>query len=327
MDDYIEDRLERAETNFRIAEIDDLTTQYWARKGYQRLQEVQEYIKETQPKTLEELNEKINKLEKDIENGKKEIKKLKDKLEVMNEEKEKLEQRIEKGNKYKDRVKSGDVNELSNLKEDLKAAKDEIDNDSTDQSKLNKLEGKIENINEDIKKLNKQISNIENIEKAEKRIEELQEKEETLSNKYEDLEKELYDTEKYIHTKIDMVESDVNDLFEITKFKLFEEQVNGAIKETCKALKDGVPYSDMNTGSQYQVGIDIINVLSDYYNFNAPVFIDNRERIAKLPKIESQTIHLIMSPQRKEMEIVDLSNKSADEIVEEEGGIKEESLF
>ncbi|MNN94222.1 hypothetical protein D3C81_2128090 [compost metagenome] len=90
------------------------------------------------------------------------------------------------------------------------------------------------------------------------------------------------------------------------KFKLFETQVNGGINECCEALIDGVPFSNANTASQYNAGLDIINALSSFYDVQAPIFIDNRESVNNLIDTDSQIVNLIVStdkPIRIESEV------------------------
>jgi hypothetical protein len=98
----------------------------------------------------------------------------------------------------------------------------------------------------------------------------------------------------------------VNDRFELVTFKLFETQVNGGETPTCKALINGVPFSDANTASKINAGVDIINVLCDYYKVTAPIFIDNRESVTKLIDSDSQIINLVVDPSKKKLKVKSL---------------------
>ena len=86
-------------------------------------------------------------------------------------------------------------------------------------------------------------------------------------------------------------------------FRLFETQINGAEIPSCTALVNGVPFSDANTASKINAGVDIINTLSNHYGVNAPVFIDNRESVVKLIESESQIINLIVSEKDKDLRV------------------------
>ena len=86
----------------------------------------------------------------------------------------------------------------------------------------------------------------------------------------------------------------------MVKFKLFNNLVNGGLEECCEPLVNGVPFSsNLNTAAKINAGVDIINTLSDYYNFYAPIFIDNRESVNDLIETESQVINLIVSKDKE----------------------------
>lgn len=91
------------------------------------------------------------------------------------------------------------------------------------------------------------------------------------------------------------MENSINNKFKYVSFKLFDTQVNGGLNETCEALINGVPFSNANTASQINAGLDIINALSSHYSVQAPIFIDNRESVNKLIDTDSQIINLIVS--------------------------------
>lgn len=135
------------------------------------------------------------------------------------------------------------------------------------------------------------------IEAADKRMLELQTEEKNLSQQIANVEKEQFVIENFIKAKVDALENVVNSKFKFVKFKMFEEQINGGIRETCEAMVNGVPYSDVNTASKINAGLDIINVLSEFYGINAPIFVDNAESVHTLIETESQMIKLIVSEQ------------------------------
>lgn len=157
------------------------------------------------------------------------------------------------------------------------------------------LKARKSEFNTQIDQLKKQLNNQEIINKADARISELmsqqQQYAEDLSN-YEGIEALIQDFTRF---KVDMIEKRVNGLFEFVRFKLFDTQVNGQIVETCTPTVDGVPYSDLNNAMRINAGIDIINALSKYHNAFAPIWIDNRESVNKIPETKSQVINLIVS--------------------------------
>jgi len=141
------------------------------------------------------------------------------------------------------------------------------------------------------------------IEVAEKRILELKNEEKILSQQIANVEKEQFVIENFIKAKVDALENIVNSKFKYVKFKMFEEQINGGLRETCEATVNGVPYSDVNTASKINAGLDIINVLSEHYQITAPIFIDNAESVHTLIEMESQVIRLVVNEMSKSLDV------------------------
>jgi DNA repair exonuclease SbcCD ATPase subunit len=141
-------------------------------------------------------------------------------------------------------------------------------------------------------------------EKSRARIEELEGQEKKLAAEYERLESELYLIEQFIVAKVGMLESQINSKFKLAKFTLFETQINGGIAECCHTTYKGVKFNHgLNSGARIQVGLDIINTLSDYYGFRAPIFIDNKESVTSLPDSDSQLISLVVDPAYKKLTV------------------------
>lgn len=182
---------------------------------------------------------------------------------------------------------------------ELDAVKDTIEEvPSVDTSELVEKRKEIVSIIDNIKaKLQTKLQ----IEVADKRMLELQNEEKNLSQQIANVEKEQFVIENFIKAKVDALENVVNSKFNYVKFKMFEEQINGGLRETCEAMVNGVPYSDVNTASKINAGLDIINVLSEFYGINAPIFVDNAESVHTLIDTESQMIKLIVSEQHKEL--------------------------
>jgi hypothetical protein len=115
----------------------------------------------------------------------------------------------------------------------------------------------------------------------------------------------MYLTEQFIRTKVNLLESKINSRFKLARFKLFDQQINGGLTECCETLYGGVPYSGgLNNGARINVGLDIINTLSEHYGFTAPIFIDNAEAVTQLIDTRGQQIRLIVSEQDKALRIV-----------------------
>lgn len=149
-------------------------------------------------------------------------------------------------------------------------------------------------------------------EASQARIKELKELERELAAEYERLEEELYLTEEFIRTKVKLLEDKINSRFEYARFKLFNVLVNGAVEECCETLFLGVPYSSaLNNAAQINVGLDIINTLSEHYEFEAPIWIDNREAVTRLIPTRAQLISLIVSEPDKKLRVeIEAANKT-----------------
>jgi len=145
-------------------------------------------------------------------------------------------------------------------------------------------------------------------EASRKRVEELAEQEKTLSQEYQRLEKELFLTEKFMREKVFMLEDRINNKFKLARFKLFNEQVNGGLEETCQTMIDGVPFASLNNAAQYNVGIDIINTLSEHYGYKFPLWLDNRESVSEIVENDLQVISLIVSPEHAVLTVEESAN-------------------
>ena len=135
--------------------------------------------------------------------------------------------------------------------------------------------------------------------KTKVRIDELLCEEKRLAEQIAQLEGQEYLCEEYIKTKVKLLEAQINSKFKFVKFKMFNTLGNGAVEECCEALINGVPFSNSNTSSQLNAGLDIINTLSEYYKISTPIFIDNRESVNEIIECNSQIINLIVSKDTK----------------------------
>jgi DNA repair protein SbcC/Rad50 len=248
----------------------------------------------------------IDVLKERIETGKtttatceSELKEIKDKIEV---EKSKLSTTEEKPSP--DLVYESILSmnaDYKKLKDDLKIIESSIvEIPSVDNSELVE---KRKGIVVDIDRIKAKLQTKTQIEAADKRIQELEQEEKTLSQQIANVEKEQFVIDNFIKAKVDALENVVNSKFKYVKFKMFDEQINGGLRETCEAMVNGVPYSDVNTASRINAGLDIINVLSQFYGISAPIFIDNAESVHTLIETNSQLIRLVVSEETKKLTV------------------------
>jgi hypothetical protein len=141
------------------------------------------------------------------------------------------------------------------------------------------------------------------VRRQEARIAELEQQEKELAAEFERLEHELHLLDEFTRAKVDLLESRINSKFRIARFKLFNQQVNGGLEETCETMVDGVPYGSLNNAARHNVGLDIIATLSEHFGVCAPIFLDNAESITRPLPTPGQQIRLIVSAADKQLRV------------------------
>lgn len=160
--------------------------------------------------------------------------------------------------------------------------------------------------------VNAEIARYANVNSLKERILELKEQEELLAAEFEKLEHQLYLTDEFIRAKVRIMEERINAKFKHARFKLFETQINGGLQEVCETLYDGVPYSaGLNNAARINVGLDIINTLSEFHGIQAPIFVDNAEAVTKLIDTEAQLISLVVSETDKKLRVENMKLEEA----------------
>lgn len=168
---------------------------------------------------------------------------------------------------------------------------------------LTKIDGDIEDDRTLLRANQTELAKFEQFGAGEKRIAELKAQERVLAAEYENLEQELYLAEQFVRSKVKLLEEKINNRFKMARFKLFSVQINGGIEECCETIYQGVPYSSLNNGARINIGLDIINTLSEHYQFDAPIFIDNKEAVTKLIDVQAQVIALVVSEGDKKLRV------------------------
>lgn len=135
------------------------------------------------------------------------------------------------------------------------------------------------------------------------RLTELEKRKKDLSVELASLEKIEISADRFTKKKMDMMETKINSMFSLVKWKMYESQVNGGEKEICECGIDGKTYGSLNSAAKINAGLDIANTFSRINNVFAPIWIDNRESITDIIPVESQTISLIVSPEHKVLTI------------------------
>lgn len=276
-------------------------------------------VEQAKEKALKQFNknksqeiEELNNSKERVVNDGKQIKPTIEKLESqnnslqirVNEAEEKSQRILNKINQLKassvsvtqtEEYKSvlNDINEINNKRKDIKATiNDQLVNIDNQITELTQEKVEFENVKA-IESSNKHLDDA---------IRELRMQEDNLLDEKEEHVHQNQVLKAFVTTRVKMLTENVNNKFNIAEFKLFNQLVNGELEETCVTTVDGVEYSGgLNNAARINVGLDIINTLSQHYKITAPIFIDNAESITDIIPTESQQIQLIVSGQDKNL--------------------------
>ena len=185
-------------------------------------------------------------------------------------------------------------------KEEIVAIENQIEELSKESSGKAELEAKKAVLKDEIAEIEAKIKAEDNT-KVNARIAELEEEQKVVGQKIAEQEQMIDLTEDFIRVKMDQISNAINDKFQIVSFRLFEDQINGGLKETCECTVNGVPFSSLNNGHRVIAGLDIIRSLSELYGVSAPVFIDNSEAVnaENFPEMDAQMIHLVVTDDKE----------------------------
>ena len=180
------------------------------------------------------------------------------------------------------------------------AIEKQIEELSKESSGKAELEAKKAVLKDEITEIEAKIKAADNT-KVNGRIAELEEEQKAVGQKIAEQEQMIDLTEDFIRVKMDQISNAINDKFQIVSFRLFEDQINGGLKETCECTVNGVPFSSLNNGHRVITGLDIIRSLSELYGVSAPVFIDNSEAVntENFPEMDAQMIHLVVTDDKE----------------------------
>ncbi len=276
-------------------EIQKMKENYNADKS-ERLEKIQSDGIEIRNK-VKQLSEQNDEIESTMEELKKEIEKETKNVEEVKENIKKIES---------NNTDMKDTDEYKQLDSEIKALKEKKGQSiqSMSEDVQNIVKSKKEPLINQQQEVKQKLDDIQVSQRAIDRIKELETKQEQLAQEYNELEHATFLTEEFTKQKVNLMEGSINDKFEITKFKLFDVQINQGVQDVCIATHNGVPFdSGLNNAARINVGLDIINALSKHYNFYAPIMIDNAESVTDVHKTTSQQIQLEVSKKDKALTV------------------------
>lgn len=189
-----------------------------------------------------------------------------------------------------------DNQEYEALQLQVSNAEEALRNMSNGVNYRSQLRIKLSGLREELTAVEKKIASADNT-AVEERIAELQEEQREVGQKVADQEKMICLLESFIRAKMDRISESINAKFKTVSWKLFADQINGGMKETCECMVNGVPYSSLNNGHKIIAGLDIISSLSGLYGVTASIWIDNAEALNdfNIPDMDSQMVLLKVS--------------------------------
>lgn len=208
--------------------------------------------------------------------------------------------RITASNIYREEPVMPDVTPIINSDRDIislrnKAAdlQNQLDNEISAPSTA-ELNDKRFIIEENIRTTKMWLADRERIAANNKRIAELEKEYSESQCHLAELEGLEYRLQQFSKARIEQMEGRINGMFDIVRFKMFEQQINGGEIDTCEATVGGVPFADLNSAMKINAGLDIINAFCKANDVEAPIFIDNRESVCELTPVGSQVVNLIV---------------------------------
>jgi DNA repair exonuclease SbcCD ATPase subunit len=240
------------------------------------------------------ISEMVNSNNVKIISKKSEVKDLETRINSLNKSIEAYDQKIKEFDK-KDHLCIDENQEIAKINKDIELAEFELAKTQTKSISNSEIDIEISKLSSSIKELTNQLSDEKQIKESKEREQELRKEMKDLSLSIAEEEQKLDALKQIVEKRVKLLETNVNSLFDLAKFRLFKELVNGEKEEACEVTVNGVPFSTLNSAMKINAGLDIIRVLSAFYKISLPIFIDNRESISDIAKKvsdEFQIIHL-----------------------------------
>lgn len=239
-----------------------------------------------------------------------EVIRMREELQQLAEQQEQLVARIDAANAELDRLQCGIQDPSTDptyrgLADESERVRQQITALQADTAhEQQRLQQEIQGLRAEIGALEADLAKFDQVRRQQERIADLEQQERKFAAEYEQLQHELYLTEEFTRAKVNLLQSRIDSKFQYARFRLFDEQINGGLREVCDTLYNGVPYDKgLNRAAQYLVGIDIINTLSEHYGVSAPIWHDNAEAVTVRPETNAQVIRLTVSEEDKQLRV------------------------
>lgn len=156
-------------------------------------------------------------------------------------------------------------------------------------------------VSERIRGVSKELAQIDQAKEIKARIRSLEEEQRQTAETLEQVEYGMHLCEEFVRCKAAMVTDNINSRFKTIHFKLFEDQINGGLKEICEpTIRNNsgqwVRYKSANTAAKANAELEIIDVLNKHFETDLPVVMDRAESVSEVSGFSGQLIRLIVSP-------------------------------
>lgn len=250
---------------------------------------------------LADIEEKGNKLKNKIEIEKDVINKLKKSNAAEEKRENELQAKIENcKNQLRELPETVDISGTDEYKEIQKqiSEKESVVSQMNNTSDIrNEYMIKLDGLHKELIECAKAIALAMNNNVLDAEIEQLQKEQREKGQEQADCDKMLYLLDKFIKFKMETVSGKIQKaLGNEISVKLFEQQLNGEVKQTCKLTVNGVPFNDLNNGHKIIARLNLIKALQNLYDVYLPVFVDNAESINdfNIPNMNCQLIKLVV---------------------------------
>lgn len=176
----------------------------------------------------------------------------------------------------------------------------ERSDDSAQDETVRHYAAKVQEFYKAIQATNLRIAEAKASEGSKKRVAELEASLKETATQMEHIERGIHLAEEFVRTKARMVTDSINGHFNLVRFVLFREQINGGLKEICEPTLENkagewVEYRSANYAAQVNAKVDIIGALSRHYGVTLPILMDQAESVTAPLPVDGQLIRFIVS--------------------------------
>lgn len=218
-------------------------------------------------------------------------------IDELKTEKDAVHDEIAKIMEQADAVKNPEPPDIAALNTELEELQAKLVNQATPET--NRIDADIQEVRLAIKQHDEAAAASKQAGDIDAKVTQLKADQKRLGQEIDEIDRKIMLCESFIKAKVSMLESSVSAKFSPLSFKLFDQQINGGLSETCETLVPSpegamVPWGSVNTGHRIMAGLKIIEVLGNHYDLSAPLFIDNAESLTGgLPSMDSQLIRMV----------------------------------